>query len=480
MIDSSFRNPRSGSLDPFENAARENPFLSDRSDDPPRAAARRSTATLAAPPNAKYAPSGRFQSPDAARSPQSDLLYRPRPLPDPKATPEPQPDPGNLQNDFDRDLDRAFSERSNRDRDLDRAFSERSPAAAAPASLQDWANSTSSAWEQQRRAAQQRVADLKDQQDRILAAERRRIRFELVLLCLALLGVGWAVWRFRDALPPALRLPFANSFEGRTPQPQPTAPPSKRHGKETPVPAGEAGNADDIFMDEDDTRSTVVLGRPPGRFIEGGSGELDGNETATNAPQSLDDSPDDAPLSQVARNSERAVEGLASTLPPDLDNPVGDDWRVGGYRVSDVYLPCQNADRSDCRSTHPVTGFHDVPHWGVDLAMPHGAPLYAVGKEGAKVNVSCRYHAGKGLVATITSDSFPQYEFQALHLSDCIPGVYDAGALVAAVGSTGVSNGPHLHWEARWNGRRIDPPRWSIEFAIKGDIVVDTPPKYVY
>jgi hypothetical protein len=83
-------------------------------------------------------------------------------------------------------------------------------------------------------------------------------------------------------------------------------------------------------------------------------------------------------------------------------------------------------------------------------------------------------------VGQFSSSSFPTYEFEAFHLSDCIPGVHLAGALVAAVGNSGISSGPHLHWEAYWYGRRVNPPRWSLEFVVKGDIQVNTSDKYVY
>ena len=182
----------------------------------------------------------------------------------------------------------------------------------------------------------------------------------------------------------------------------------------------------------------------------------------------------------MARSSQRPIEGLAASLPPKLEKPVDRNWRIGGYRVSDIYLPCQQPDGSDCRSTHPVTGYQNVPHLGVDLAMPYGAPLYAVGKEGSDVKVSCYYDGAKGLVAHLKSASFPSYEFEAFHLSDCIPGIHRAGSLFAAVGSSGISAGPHLHWEAFWYGRRINPPRWSLEFVVKGNIEVNRLSKYVY
>ncbi|NJN60708.1 MAG: M23 family metallopeptidase [Coleofasciculaceae cyanobacterium RL_1_1] len=186
------------------------------------------------------------------------------------------------------------------------------------------------------------------------------------------------------------------------------------------------------------------------------------------------------PASMTNETAQLSIRGITNAIPQGIDAPVRDEQRVGSYRVTDTYLPCQSSDASDCRDVHPVYGYHSVPHFGVDIAMPNGAPIFAVGKQGSMVTVSCYTDAGGGLVAQMSSSSMPEYEFKALHLSDCIDGTFDVGTIVAAVGMSGGSTGPHLHWEAFYNGERVDPPRWSIEYAIKGNIIRDDSAKFTY
>lgn len=103
---------------------------------------------------------------------------------------------------------------------------------------------------------------------------------------------------------------------------------------------------------------------------------------------------------------------------------------------------------------HPVYGYARF-HSGIDIAAPHGAPIYATAS--GKVSFS-GYMSGYGNTVKI-------YHLDGLetlygHCSSLYVrnGQYvRKGDLIASVGSTGVSTGPHVHYEVLVYGLQTDP-----------------------
>lgn len=103
---------------------------------------------------------------------------------------------------------------------------------------------------------------------------------------------------------------------------------------------------------------------------------------------------------------------------------------------------------------HPILNFERM-HTGVDWAAPTGAPVVAAGRgrviaagvDGAYGNRVIIDHGGTWhtLYSQLASFSVRQ--------GDCV----EAGVVIAAVGTTGLSTGPHLHFEVHRDGRAIDP-----------------------
>jgi murein DD-endopeptidase MepM/ murein hydrolase activator NlpD len=105
---------------------------------------------------------------------------------------------------------------------------------------------------------------------------------------------------------------------------------------------------------------------------------------------------------------------------------------------------------------HPLLGYRRM-HNGIDFAAPTGTPIYAAGG-GRLVRVG--RHGGYGNYVRI--DHGNGYETAYAHLSRFARGVASGGRvkqgqLIGYVGSTGVSTGPHLHFEVILEGRHVNP-----------------------
>jgi len=105
---------------------------------------------------------------------------------------------------------------------------------------------------------------------------------------------------------------------------------------------------------------------------------------------------------------------------------------------------------------HPVLGYKRL-HEGVDFRARVNTPVYTTGDGVVK---SARRRGTYGLMLVI--DHGHGYETRYAHLSsladDIRPGTaVERGQIVAYSGNSGVTSGPHLHYEVRRNGESVDP-----------------------
>ncbi|MEX2445385.1 MAG: M23 family metallopeptidase [Alkalispirochaeta sp.] len=100
-------------------------------------------------------------------------------------------------------------------------------------------------------------------------------------------------------------------------------------------------------------------------------------------------------------------------------------------------------------------------HNGMDLAAPTGTPVIAPAS-GRVVMAEDRIITGLSVVLEHLPGVFSLYYH--LDSMDVVPGdVVSAGAPLGTVGSTGLSTGPHLHWELRIAGVAVDPRTYLTE-----------------
>jgi murein DD-endopeptidase MepM/ murein hydrolase activator NlpD len=96
-------------------------------------------------------------------------------------------------------------------------------------------------------------------------------------------------------------------------------------------------------------------------------------------------------------------------------------------------------------------------HKGIDFGAATGTPIYAAGDG---VIAESGYKGTYGNYVRIRHNN--HYETAYAHASRIARGVYPGmhvkqGQIVAYVGSTGRSTGPHLHYEILVNGQQINP-----------------------
>lgn len=110
---------------------------------------------------------------------------------------------------------------------------------------------------------------------------------------------------------------------------------------------------------------------------------------------------------------------------------------------------------------HPILGYVKM-HTGVDWATPYGTPIFASGN-GVVEKVGPE--GGYGKYVRIKHNN--GYETAYGHMSAFAKGLevgkrVRQGQIIGFVGSTGMSTGPHVHYEILVNGRFVDPMRIKL------------------
>ena len=110
---------------------------------------------------------------------------------------------------------------------------------------------------------------------------------------------------------------------------------------------------------------------------------------------------------------------------------------------------------------HPILGFNKM-HRGTDFAATEGTPVMASGD--GKI-VRARWCGGGGNCVKVKHNS--TYSTIYAHLSKFASGIKEGirvkqGRIIGYVGSTGMSTGPHLHYEVVENGKKINSQKLKL------------------
>ena len=107
---------------------------------------------------------------------------------------------------------------------------------------------------------------------------------------------------------------------------------------------------------------------------------------------------------------------------------------------------------------HPILGY-TMMHRGIDFAAPAGTPIYAAG-HGTVIEAKWKGAYGKFILIKHNNEYSSAYAHMRNFEKKIKAGTrVKQGQIIGYIGSTGRSTGPHLHYEIRRKGRRINPLR---------------------
>lgn len=119
--------------------------------------------------------------------------------------------------------------------------------------------------------------------------------------------------------------------------------------------------------------------------------------------------------------------------------------------------------------TSPTTGESEF-HYGIDIALPQGTPIYAT-KDGQITKVeknvvainNCDYSYGNYIIIDHgdgLSTLYGHMKYGSILDSITVGTTVTQGEQIGQIGSTGCSTGYHLHYEVRENGSFVDPANY--------------------
>ncbi|MBS4023332.1 MAG: M23 family metallopeptidase [Dethiobacter sp.] len=179
-----------------------------------------------------------------------------------------------------------------------------------------------------------------------------------------------------------------------------------------------------------------------------------------------------------SRSTGRAVNSLEETLEYLL--------KIVPQKTEEMALLLSDAEEYRIKLAHtpdfwPTTGRITSPfgwrrapfslrrefHKGIDIGAPSGTPVVAAADGVVK---EARFRSGWGNLIIIDHGIYVTYYAHLRRISVKVGENVVKGQLIGSVGSTGLSTGPHLHFEIHENGLHIDPLQLLKQEAPKDGI----------
>jgi len=138
-----------------------------------------------------------------------------------------------------------------------------------------------------------------------------------------------------------------------------------------------------------------------------------------------------------------------------------------GEQRSGLLMPVASRGVSSSygRRRHPILGYTRM-HSGIDFRASYGSPIYAV--TDGTVQFAGR-HGGHGNYVRLSHGGGLGTGYAHMSRIAVSPGQHvSRGQVIGYVGSTGLSTGPHLHYEMYRNGATVNPA--STQFVVRAQL----------
>jgi murein DD-endopeptidase MepM/ murein hydrolase activator NlpD len=152
---------------------------------------------------------------------------------------------------------------------------------------------------------------------------------------------------------------------------------------------------------------------------------------------------DERDLTELIRRKQLEAAGIGGPSQPGIESSEGFVWPTAG-KVGSGFGP----------RLHPILGYTRM-HNGLDIGGAQGQPIWA-SKAGTVLIAGWQGGYGNAVVVGHEGGLTTLYAHMS-QISVSVGTQLDTGDFVGQVGSTGLSTGPHLHFEMRVNGNLVDP-----------------------
>jgi murein DD-endopeptidase MepM/ murein hydrolase activator NlpD len=148
---------------------------------------------------------------------------------------------------------------------------------------------------------------------------------------------------------------------------------------------------------------------------------------------------------------EKAADGIAQIL--STYQRDDDDWLAGSVDVDMPHASAEIGSEFGMRH-HPILGITRL-HAGADIGAPAGSEVLAAA-DGVVLVAGPRGGYGNTVVIAHANSLGTVYAHNS-SIDVQVGDIVEQGDVIARVGSTGLSTGPHIHWETRIKGIPVNP-----------------------